>query len=129
MESLFKAIYAKYAGNAALCMALTGGMRLAKVPDGTNPPYAVFDLISNNPEWTFSKTVEKAHIQFSIVAANLETLSDCAKKLMACYDMATLTFTASDYKTVGLIRESSNQIVTEDFYMYTVDYRMMICTT
>lgn len=129
MESLFKAIYTKYAADAPLVAALTGGMRLAKVADKTTPPYAVYDMVSNVPEWTFDgTTIERARIQFSIVAADLETLNDCAKKLMACFDMGVLDFPDDDYATVGLIREGCNQIVTEDFYVYTIDYRMMICT-
>lgn len=127
MESLFKAIYAKFAGNAALVAALTGGMRLAKVNDRVVPPYATYDLISNSPEWTFAKTLEKPLIQFSIVAADLATLNDCAKKLIVCFDFATLSFTGSDYTTVGLIRENQNQMVVGDYFQYIIDYRVMIC--
>lgn len=128
MQSLFKAIYNKISGDADLSAALTGGARLAEMPEGAAMPYMVFDLISNAPDFTFSQTIERARIQFTIVADSLEELSECAEKVRACFDDATLTFHDVDYKTVGLVRENSNQIISEDFYVYTIDYRMLICT-
>lgn len=129
MDELLKAIYDEFSNDGTLTAALTGGMYAIRADPKVSTPYAVFDLISNVPDWTFAKAVESARIQFSIFATTDTVLLDCAKKLMATYDFATLTFTGAGYTTVGLVRENNVTLYADGYYQYVIDYRMMIHAT
>ena len=129
MDELLKAIYDEFTNDATLVAALTGGMYATRADPKVTAPYAVFDLISNTPDWTFAKAVESARIQFSIFATTNAVIMDCGKKLMATYDFATLTFTGAGYTTVGLVRENNLTLYADGYYQYMIDYRMMIHAT
>ncbi len=129
MDELLKAIYEEFTNDATLVAALTGGMYTIRADPKVTAPYAVFDLVSNTPDWTFAKVVESARIQFSIFSEALDTLVDCGKKLMSTYDFAALTFTGAGFTTVGLVRENNAILWDDGFYHYAIDYRMMIHAT
>lgn len=129
MEELMKAIYDKWEGNADLMNAVEGGMYWTRANPDVDVPYCVVDLVSNNPDFTFAKTLEQCRVQFSLFAETAPEITDCATKLMALFDFATLSFTAGGYTSVGLVRENSLLSFDAGYYQYVIDYFVRIYET
>jgi len=65
MNYLFAAIITHYTTDPLAASDLTG-MYNTEAPQDAVFPYAVFSLISDVPEWTFSEDFENVLIQFNI---------------------------------------------------------------
>lgn len=125
MRELFTAIYSKLSGSAFEVSAT--GLYLYQAPQERAMPYAVYQLISNVPEYTFTSIHEEILIQFNLFSDSTtdEQVSDMYSDLKALYDDCDLTITG--YRHVRMVRDLA--ILTkedEETWKYTVQYRVLI---
>lgn len=130
MNALFTAIYNKFDGDATLKAALTGGMWNTKVPTSRTDPYAVYNLMSNIPNGTFTEDIEEFVYQFNIFLRGPEDGKSAAdvtaiyEQLIAVYDDCSLTVTG--YTHVHTTREFSTLLYVDGKWQYNVRYRTEI---
>ena len=133
VSALKTAIATRYTAYTALTTVLTGGLHWRQAPQDPTYPYARYFIVSNSPEYTFTEVGENTLIQFSIFDYDVNNinndaiLNDCAKKLMACFDLCSLT--VDGYTHIQMIRERSGEMPTpegDDVLHYSMDYRVLI---
>ena len=131
VSALKTGIYSEYSANSTLVSALTGGLHWRRAPQDPTYPYAVYFIVANHPEYTFTEVSENPLIQFSIFdydenqPDNDTTINDCAKKLMACFDLCALT--VSGYTHVVMMREMDREVPEPDGVLhYSADYRVRV---
>jgi len=132
MKNLTNAIY-------SLFTATTGGVHNAfytdiggrlyknKADQDAPLPYAVYFLVSDTPEFTFTDTFEDVLIQFNLhsESSSSSNIEDMYTHLKALYDWCSLTIT--DNTHLFMRRESANLITDEDGdWQYSVTYRIMM---
>lgn len=109
LTSIRKAIYDWFAADQAagtVYAAVSGRLYANKVPPETDWPYIQFSVIDNMPHWTADHDGERPRVQFSIFAENDEDGLDVeaiATKLRNRFDKAAITFSGSDYSTIGMV--------------------------
>jgi len=96
MKNLATALYSKLSGSDFFSN-IGGRVYKDDAPDGTDYPYAVFMLISDVPEYTFSEQYESVQIQFSIFsnASGSTEIEDLYTNLKSLYDECSLSITSS----------------------------------
>ncbi len=133
MNDLFSAIVTHYSSDP-LASSLTG-MYNTEAPQDAELPYAVFSLISDVPEWTFSENFENCLLQFNIFSNEISPVEICAlyELLKGDVDVGTgfdfLDLPVTDYEIVSLIRENAILTRTEKIWQYNVTYRLELQKT
>jgi len=133
MNKLFEAIYSHYSSDP-LASSLTG-MYNTEAPQEAELPYAVFALISDVPEWTFSENFENCLLQFNIFSDESSPAEICAlyELLKGDVDIGTgfdfLDLSITDYEVVSLIRENAILTRLEGIWQYSITYRMQFQET
>jgi hypothetical protein len=94
-------------------------------------PFAVYTLITNNPDYTFdTNPIEVMQIQFSIYDNDVSpaTALDAQEKLWDLYDDATLT--VSGYGQLSMIRQSTTlrrgEVANPEIWASHTTYEIMI---
>ena len=113
MIALKTAIFGKMAGTP---FATAIGSRLydTRAPQNPTLPYAVYFIVSNVPDRTFSEDMADILVQFSIFSgASAQTeILDIGAKLIAVYDKAVLS--ASGSKQIFMELANGEGEVTDD---------------
>ena len=131
MKALTTAIYAKAAGSA-FETAIGGRLYKGRAPEGATYPYAVYLLVSDVPDPTFTEQLEDVVIQFSLFsnASSSSEVEDIYTALKALYDDCTLTITGETllYMTrqnaTLTPEEHTTQAGTVEVWHYAVDYSL-----
>jgi len=134
MDDLFAAIITHYSTDPLEASDLTG-LYNTQAPQDAVFPYAVFTLISDVPEWTFSEDFENVLVQFNIFSNTSSPVEICALYELLKGDVALgtgfdfLDLPVTDYEIVSLIRENAILTRIEGIWQYNVTYRMEIQRT
>lgn len=129
MKALSQAIYS-YSVNSAFSNAIGGRFYKARAPEGTIYPYAIYLLVSDVPDNTFTENLEDVLIQFSLFssASSSTEVEDMFTALKALYDDCALTITGSTliWMQRGLAsldpEEHTTQDGTVEVWHYSVEY-------
>ncbi len=137
MKDLFQSLYGQFAAtsgtppvNTAIYNDLGGQLFNTFAPQGTNYPFAVFQLVSDVPDWTFSDDEENIIVQFNIFDNSESSLNICNyfSDLDAIYHQAILTLT--DYECIYCFRELSHLLRDNEteggIWQYMVQYRILL---
>lgn len=124
LEDLFTAIYSKENASNTFKTAIGGRFYPHQATQGATYPFAVYILITDNPEYTFNTEMESAVIQIDIYdkAISAVTVLDAQKKLWALFDSTTLTI--SGY-THLLMERTGHRLTREedpDVWRSSTDY-------
>jgi len=124
VTDLFTAIMVRY--NAAALSGSLTGLYNTQAPQDAVSPYCVFQLISDDADWTFSENVENCLLQFNLFSdesspAEICTLFDLLKD---AFDFHELTI--DNYETIYMVRENSNLTRIEDVWQYNTTYRILL---
>jgi hypothetical protein len=92
------------------------------------PPYVVYHIISDVPEWNFCSDFEKVRIQFNLYS-NEESSTEIENlyaALQSLFDWTTLTVTG--WKHIWMKRELArlSRDPEDDDWFYTVDYEIYL---
>lgn len=137
MKDLFQSLYSQFIAtngnppaNTAIYTDLNGQLFNTYAPRGTQYPYAVFSLVSDVPDWTFTDDEERIVVQFSIFDNSESALNVCQyfSDLDAIYHEAILTL--ADYECIYCFREMSHLLREEEveggIWHYVIQYRILL---
>lgn len=136
VKNLTTAIFGKLAGSS-LYTDIGGRLYKGRAPEGAEYPYAVYMLVSDVPEKTFTEQYENVIIQFSLFssASGSTEVEDMYTHLSALYDECAMTITGS---TLVWMKRSNAQLMVEDHttpagtaqvWHYAVDFEVLISLT
>jgi hypothetical protein len=125
MKALFDAIYSKFNTTNNFNTAIGGRLYIGAAPDGTAFPYAIYDLVSDDPDHYFDNdSIEEATIQISIYsnspsAAAVGTIAVYCKSLFddCALSISGYTFVSFIRSRESLLREPDNLV-----WGYSIDY-------
>ena len=133
MKSLTTAIYGKIAGSA---FSASIGGRLYKVGAPQNPtwPYAVFFVVTDSPDDTFTDHIEDVLIQFSLFSndpSSTSEIEDMATNLKSLFDNTAFAVTGNTM--IEMERQPSGGITqefeetptgTQRYFQCDIEYRV-----
>ncbi|HUU40866.1 MAG TPA: hypothetical protein VMW42_07995 [Desulfatiglandales bacterium] len=132
MKNLTTAIFGK-ASPSTFLTYINGRLYKGRAPAGAEYPYAVYSLITDVPEKTFSEDYENVIIQFSLFSITSSTLEveTMLTYLKALYDEcafnitdATLIWMKRD-NVVFQVEEHTTPTGTNQVWAYHVDYTIL----
>jgi len=130
MENLTAAIGTKFNAlpHNSFYTSVNGILRKEIAEPTDVPPYAVFHVISDTPEWTFTTFFEKARIQFNLYSKkNGSTeVEGLFTALKALYDWCELTIAGNVHlymrrELARLSKDTENNV-----WVYNVDYEILM---
>ena len=127
MTEIETAIWSHYNSIAAMKTSFVNGLHNTQADQNTNYPFAVFQIISDVPEYNFTDDFEDVLIQFRLLSKQFGSSSELNgmfTNLKSGFDFAVLTIT--DYTTVQMIRESAIKSKDEDVWQYLILYRLLV---
>lgn len=130
MNELFVSIYGHYLKDP-LSDNLTGLYNTEAPPDAKFP-FAVFSLVSDVPEFTFSEDFENCLVQFNLFSKKRSpTEIGDLFNLLKGYPISGTGFdyfelSLDDYETVSLQRENAILTKVEKIWQYNVTYRCVL---
>lgn len=133
MKALSTAIFGKCAVGTTLHTAIGGRLYKGRAPEGAAYPYAVFLLVSDVSDPTFTEQLEDVVIQFSLFssASSSGQIEDIFAALKVLYDDCELTITG---ETLLYMRRQNATLFAEEHttpdgtvevWHYAVDYALM----
>jgi len=130
MKDLFRAVYDHYTGDP-LSDSLTA-MYNTEAPYDAEFPYAIFSLVSNTQDFTFTEDFENCLVQIDLFSdksspeeiCNLYELLKGDPTIGEGFDFLELSI--ENYETVSLVRENATLIRLEGIWQYTVTYRVLL---
>jgi len=132
MKQLTTAIYGKISGSD-FSTAIGGRLYKGRAPQPATYPYAVYFVVSDAPDKTYTESFENVVVQFSLfsTASGTTEIEDIYTYLKALYDECALSITGS---TLIWMRRANAVFQTEDHttlagtaqvWAYHVDYDIM----
>ena len=132
MKNLTNAIFEKISGSL-LNTDIGGRLYKGQAPAGAVYPYAVFLLISDVPDLTFSENYEDVLIQFSLFSSLPSSLEveNMFTHVKALYDECDLTITG---ETLVWMKRQNATLMLEEYttpngtrgWHYAVDYSVYV---
>ncbi len=128
MKALIEGIYSLF--NAAVKPAfynnMSGGMHLIEAPQNTAFPYAVFELIDDDYDFTFTSEFSEILIEFNIFDddSSVSNIGTYFENLKMLYDWAMPEVTG--YTVVKMEREFADLDKDDGVWQYMVQYRILL---
>ena len=133
MLNLTKAIFGKCAVGTALYTAIGGRLYKGRAPEAVHYPYAVFMVVSDVPERTFTEDYENVLIQFSLFSSTSGSteVENMFTHLKTLYDECALSPSGS---TLIWMRRQNATLMVEDHttpegnqqvWHYAVDFEIL----
>jgi len=112
LKNLTTAIYGQLAGSA-FATDINSRMFKGQAPEGTTYPYAVYMVVTDVPDHTFSEDFEDVIVQFSLFssASGTEQIEDMYADLLTLYDENDFSIEEED---LIWMRESNTAFLVED---------------
>ena len=113
----------------AFYTSVSGKLYKERASQDATLPYAVYHIISNVAEYTFTTFFEKTRIQFDLyapVSDSSSVVEDMYTNLKALFDWCTLVI--SDNTHLYMRRELArlSRDPTDDCWMYQIDYELFM---
>jgi hypothetical protein len=110
-------------------VAVNGVLYPGEAPPEASFPYAVFLLVSDQAEWTFTDYQENCQIQFSIFGDAGDSVMAAGDALMALYDWCALTIPG--YRSLYMRRSGSQLLRTSltpnvDVWHFIIEYDVLM---
>lgn len=132
MKNLTTAVFGKASGSTFLSY-IASRLYKGRAPEGTDYPYAVYKVVTDTPEKTFTEDYENVIIQFSLFSSTSGSteIENMYTYLKALYDECALTITGSTLvwmkrsNAVFQIEDHTTPQGTVQVWAYHVDYDIM----
>ena len=133
MKNLTTAIYGRLSGSS-FSTAIGGRMYKSQAPENTEFPYAVYRVVTNTPERTFSEDYENTTIQFSLfsIASGTTEIENMFTTLKALYDEFPFTVSGGTlvwmrrYTTIFNVEDHTTATGTQRVWTYHVDFDVKV---
>lgn len=132
MDTLKTAIYTKFSATTGgshntFYNAVNGKLYYERAPQDATLPYAVYSIINDDPDWTFTTFFEKITITFNLFSEDESSseIEDMYTYLEDLFDWCS--FTMADHVLVYMRREQGrlSRDPEDDTWQYGVDYLIM----
>ena len=122
MKNLSTGLFTKFTGSA-FSTSIGGRLYKARAPQNPTWPYAVYYIITDVPQDTFTDKIEEALIQFSVFsqASGSTEIEDIVTNLKALFDNCSLTITGNTHIMMNR-QGSSLTSIPEDTIAGTGEY-------
>lgn len=112
MNNILTGIFSKISGSA-LSTAVGGRVFTDEAPDGTQFPYLVLSIVSDNPDENFTDSFEEVVIQFSLysISQGMTEITGLYGNLKSLFDNTVLTVSGSTF--LHSTRKSLNTMTDE----------------
>ena len=131
MLNLSTAIYGKLSGSL-LSAHISNRLFKGRAPEGSNFPYAVYLIVSNSPEKTFTEDFERTLIQFSLfsITSGSTEIENMYTDLKTLYDECSMSVTGWFYwmkrlNAILIVEDHTTPSGTIQVWAYHVDYEVM----
>ena len=109
-------------------------MYKSQAPENTEFPYAVYRVVTNTPERTFSEDYENTTIQFSLfsIASGTTEIENMFTTLKALYDEIPFTVSGGTlvwmrrYTTIFNVEDHTTATGTQRVWTYHVDFDVKV---
>ena len=133
MKNLSTAIFSKFTGSA-FATSIGGRLYKGRAPQNPTWPYAVYFIVSDVPQDTFTEGIEEVRVQFSIFskASSSTEIEDAFASLWALFDDCVLSITSATHlsMTRGDATLTSGELDVADgsgeYWQYDVDYDVLM---
>lgn len=137
MKALTTGIYSKFTGSA-FSTSIGGRLYKNRAPQNPTWPYAMYFIIVDVPQDTFTERLEEVTVQFSIFSQTSGTteIEDAMTNLKALYDNCTWTpAVGAGYTFISMRRVGGGSLTdipgdtatgTGQYFQYDVDYEIII---
>jgi len=106
--------------------AVGGQMYDTQAPEVATFPYAVYSIISDVPDWTFSTYFDDVRVQFDLFSKENSAveIDGIYTKLINLWDWCTLTISGNTHLWMRreLTRRFKESEVQASYFHYTIDY-------
>lgn len=129
MKALSLALLARFKATPNNFYTITSGQLFKEVARSTaTKPYAVFHIISNTPDFTFTSDYEKTRIQFDLYSDKHDSseIEDMYTYLKELYDWCSLSVSGNLFVYMKRLSARLGKDVEEDVWFYHVDYEVFI---
>jgi hypothetical protein len=138
MKTLLESIYTRFSTTpySSFYNGTSGQLYLEEAPSTAEMPYAVYNMVNSNHDWTFNSDFEETVFDFNLFSdstGGATQITQLYEKLKEQYDDCVLT--VSGYSHLKMRRENawlsvdSEAIPNKRVWQYTVQYRNLIHTT
>ena len=135
MDDLFTAVYNEFSSVplSSFYSGTSGQLYLEEAPSTAEMPYAVYNMVNSNHDWTWTSNFEETVFDFNLFSDSTGGATEITalyEKMKDQFDDCTLTVTG--YSHLKFRRESawllkdSNAIPNKSIWQYTVQYRSLI---
>ncbi len=132
MLNLTTAIYGRLAGSA-LSAHISNRLYKGQAPAGAEYPYAVFMVVTDTPDHTFSEDFENVIVQFSLfsITSGTTEIENCYTDLKTLYDEKPFTVTGSTLvwmrrgTTVFQVEDHTTPTGTQRVWAYHCDFEIL----
>ena len=135
MDDLFSAIYTEFSSVplSSFYSGTSGQLYLEEAESTAEMPYAVYNMVNSNHDWTWSSDFEETVFDFNLFSDSTGGATEITalyEKMKDQFDNCSLTVTG--YSHLKFIRENawlskdSNAIPNKSIWQYTVQYRSLI---
>ena len=134
MKQLMKALYVRFKSTTgspaihnSLYTALNGKLYNSLIPQDASMPFGIFEVIANVYDWTFSESLERVKVQFSVYldANNAATSAqDMMEHIKSLYDDCSLT--VDGFQTYYMRRGNSFMTFEDNVWHVMVDYDLLL---
>ena len=112
----------------SLYTLVSGKMYKERAPQDAAPPYIVYHIISDVPDWTFDTDFERVRIQFNLYSdeESSSEVEDIYAALRSVYEWKELT--VEDWSHVYMRRELArlSKDPEDDMWVWAVDYEILV---
>ncbi|MHB1001280.1 MAG: hypothetical protein ACYC27_18710 [Armatimonadota bacterium] len=108
MIKLLEGIQTAYSGASGIT-TVSHDLFLNEAPQGTLMPYCTYQVVTNNPYFTFTGSIEDNLIQFSVFAKTASGTLSLYESLINLYDNTPLTVSGSS--VIFMTRQSSTGLM------------------
>jgi len=128
MKELFAAIFAKFNTVNDFKTAIGGRFYPYEAPQAPVFPYAVYSLVSDDPDFDFSDDHEEINVQFSIYSeeSSVSQILDLFHKLKALFDNAKLSVTGWSLIRCQRSQSRLDRDIDMKTWGYTVEYDILL---
>jgi len=135
MDDLFSAIYTEFSSVplSSFHSGTSGQLYLEEAESTAEMPYAVYNMVNSNHDWTWSSDFEETVFDFNLFSDSTGGATEITalyEKMKDQFDECNLTVTG--YESLKFRRENawlskdSNAIPNKSIWQYTVQYRNLI---
>ena len=132
MKDLFTAIHTEFTSGSSFYNGTSGQLYLEEAPTTAEMPYAVYNMVNTNHDWTWTSDFEDTVFDFNLFSdstGGATEITELYEKLKEQFDDCSLTVTGHSHlhfnRENAWLSKNSDAIPNKSIWQYTVQYRSL----